>query len=64
MHLPRATSAFRKAGIEACPIATDRRNEALEWESAAIPNGQALLNAFAALHEVIGLVAYRVAGRL
>jgi len=64
MHLLRAAATFRKAGIEACPIATDRRSETLEWESAAIPNAQALLNSFTALHEVIGLVAYRVAGRL
>jgi uncharacterized SAM-binding protein YcdF (DUF218 family) len=64
MHLPRAVATFRKAGIETCPIATDRRAEALEWQSAAIPNAQALLNSFTALHEVIGLLAYRVAGRL
>jgi uncharacterized SAM-binding protein YcdF (DUF218 family) len=64
MHLPRATATFRKAGIEACPIATDRRGETLEWESAAIPNAQALLNSLTALHEVVGLLAYGAAGRL
>lgn len=64
MHLPRAAATFRKAGIDACPIAADRRREPLEWESAWLPNPQALLNSFLALHEVIGLVAYRAMGRL
>lgn len=64
LHLPRATATFRKAGIEACPIAADRRREPLEPSSAWIPSGPALLNAFQALHEFIGLLAYAVAGRL
>jgi uncharacterized SAM-binding protein YcdF (DUF218 family) len=63
-HLPRAVATFRKAGIEACPIAADRRREPLEWESAWLPNPQALLNSFLALHEVIGLVAYRAMDRI
>jgi uncharacterized SAM-binding protein YcdF (DUF218 family) len=63
-HLPRATATFRRAGIEACPIAADRRRAPLEWESAWLPNPQALLNSFLALHEVIGLVAYRALDRI
>jgi len=64
MHHPRAGATFRRAGIETCPIVADSRREPLDPETAWIPNGQALLNAFHAFHEFIGLLAYAVTGRL
>ncbi|MBK7660773.1 MAG: YdcF family protein [Betaproteobacteria bacterium] len=64
MHLPRAAAVFRKAGIDTCPLAADRRLEPLDPRIAWIPSGPALLNAFQAFHEFIGLLAYAVTGRL
>jgi hypothetical protein len=51
-------------GFAACPIAADRRREPLDPAIAWIPSGPAMLNAFQALHEFIGLLAYAVTGRL
>ncbi len=64
MHMPRALATFRKAGIDACPIAVDRRSEPLEPSRAWIPGAGALRNSHAAAHEIIGLAGYFAAGRL
>lgn len=64
MHMPRALATFRKAGIDACPIAVDRRAEPLEFPGALIPNAGALANSLAALHEVVGLAGYLATGRI
>lgn len=64
MHMPRALAAFRKAGIDACPISVDRRAEPLEFPGALVPNPGALANSLAALHEVIGMMGYLATGRI
>lgn len=64
MHMPRALATFRKAGIDACPIAVDRRAEPLEPAKAWIPGAGALRNSHAAAHEIIGLLGYLAAGRI
>lgn len=64
LHLPRAIATFRGAGIEACPIAADRRRERLDATTAWIPTAGALANSLLAAHEFIGLAAYAVMGRL
>jgi uncharacterized SAM-binding protein YcdF (DUF218 family) len=63
-HMPRAIGTFRAAGfdVEAYPV--DWRTSG--WSEAAIPFdmlGAGLMRADVAVHEWIGLVAYRLAGR-
>jgi uncharacterized SAM-binding protein YcdF (DUF218 family) len=64
VHMPRAAATFRKAGVDVCPISVDRRVEPLAFPLALTPQPGALANSFAALHEIVGLVGYLVAGRL
>ena len=64
VHMPRAAATFRKAGVDACPISVDRRVEPVAHPLAFVPQPGALANSFAALHEIVGLLGYFVAGRL
>ncbi len=60
MHLPRASFAMRRAGFEICPVPADRRRVALGWPGAVIPRSSALRKSEAALHEMVGLLWYRL----
>ncbi|MGV8940235.1 MAG: YdcF family protein [Lysobacter sp.] len=60
MHLPRASFAMRQAGFEVCPVPADRRRVALGWPGAVIPRSSALRKTEAALHEMVGLLWYRL----
>jgi uncharacterized SAM-binding protein YcdF (DUF218 family) len=63
-HMPRAVAAFRRAGLSVIPSATDIVDApSPDWpELAYLPSAQALLDASEALHELLGLVYYRMRG--
>jgi uncharacterized SAM-binding protein YcdF (DUF218 family) len=59
LHLPRALIAFRAAGFEPCPYASDRRYLPAEGVGYFVPQSSALLKTEAALHELVGEALYR-----
>ncbi len=61
MHMPRALGAFRKAGwdVRPWPVAYKTRGAGLRWEESP---GQRIGLLDAALHEWLGLLAYRLLG--
>ncbi len=63
-HVPRAVAAFRRAGLDVVPYPTDYLTTGKSsdfWEFRSNPNrGLAMLET--ALHEWIGLIAYRLMG--
>lgn len=64
-HMRRAEALFRKAGFTVHPAPTDYRGEvtAFKWFD-LLPKADALLNTTVALHEYLGLLAYRLAGKI
>ena len=62
MHMPRALGAFRAAGWDVLPwpVAYKTRGRGLRWEESP---GQRIALLDAALHEWLGLLAYRLQGR-
>jgi uncharacterized SAM-binding protein YcdF (DUF218 family) len=64
-HMPRSMGLFRKAGFEVVPWPTDYRTAGTEYPGLAQDNfSDSLQNTTLALREWIGLVAYRLTGRL
>ncbi|THD44831.1 MAG: YdcF family protein [Bradyrhizobium sp.] len=64
-HMPRAMGLFRKAGFKAVAYPVDYRTAggAAEWRlNVNLPRGLRLFDL--AVHEWIGLVAYRLSGRI
>ena len=63
-HMPRALAVFRQAGLQATPLATDRRAKYPLYESLLdlLPDARALEKTTTAIKEWIGLAAYRVRG--
>lgn len=62
-HMPRALECFRKAGWNVFPAPTDYRTPgSLQWDS-HMDVGEQVAAFTTALHEYIGLVAYRMQGR-
>jgi uncharacterized SAM-binding protein YcdF (DUF218 family) len=64
-HMPRSMGLFRKAGFKAIADPVDYRSEGgpRDWRpNANLPGGLRLFDV--ALHEWIGLVAYRLSGRI
>jgi len=59
LHLPRALVAFRAAGFEPCPVASDRRYVAPGGIGYFLPQSSALRKAEFALHELVGEAVYR-----
>lgn len=59
IHMPRARSAFVRAGFEVCPLATDTRRLPSRLPWALVPRTRALARTEAALHEWVGLGYYR-----
>jgi uncharacterized SAM-binding protein YcdF (DUF218 family) len=64
MHMPRAAGAFRKADFEVIAVPADFRTDwrdpdtLLQW----LPNADNLCNSGRALHEWLGIAAYRMRG--
>ncbi len=65
-HMRRAEALFRKAGFVVQPAPTDYRGEAaLSFKMFdLLPKAEALSNTTVALHEYLGLWAYRMAGKI
>jgi uncharacterized SAM-binding protein YcdF (DUF218 family) len=59
-HMPRAAYAMRKVGYEICPVATDRLHISPDWPGLLLPQRSALEKSEIALHELVGLLYYRV----
>ena len=59
-HLPRAMAEFERAGLDACPVATDLRRSRLGGIGAIAPSPYALSKSMVALHEYAGLLAFRL----
>lgn len=63
-HLPRTLSAMRKAGLQAIPAPTDHQLP-MDWRRADWhPSPSSLLASDLAFHEYLGLVWYRLQGKL
>ena len=57
-HLPRAMLEFERAGLNACPVATDLRRSRLGGLGSIAPSPYALSKSMLALHEFAGIVAF------
>ncbi|HZP65763.1 MAG TPA: YdcF family protein [Rudaea sp.] len=60
LHLPRASLAFRANGFDPCLYASDRRYLPPGGLGYFLPQASALAKAEAAIHELVGEVAYRL----
>ena len=59
-HMPRAAYAMREAGFAVCPVAADRLHVPPDWPGVLLPQRSALEKTEIALHELIGLLYYRL----
>jgi uncharacterized SAM-binding protein YcdF (DUF218 family) len=59
-HMPRAAYAMREAGFTVCAIAADRLHIPPQWPGILLPQRSALEKSEIALHELIGLLYYRM----
>jgi uncharacterized SAM-binding protein YcdF (DUF218 family) len=66
MHMRRAAALFTKAGCTVFPAPTDYRADVpYRFHPVYIfPNAAALYNSTCALHEIYGIIAYKLLGRL
>ena len=64
IHMPRAFATFRKAGLEACAFAAERRWDSIDPVTAWIPDSYTLLQSLATMREVAALARYAASGRL
>ncbi|MBY0431595.1 MAG: YdcF family protein [Rhodospirillales bacterium] len=60
-HMARAQAAFAEAGLEAVPAPTGFTARHFDGPAAVIPSAAGLHRSFYALHELIGVLYYRVA---
>ncbi len=65
-HMKRALGVFRKNGFAAIPAATDFQSQKYLLESVRdfFPSASALERVTAAVHEIYGIVGYRMMGRI
>jgi len=66
LHMPRSAAIFRKLGCTVYPAPTDYLDD-VPFRLRAInllPNSDALYNSTNALHEVYGIISYKMLGRL
>ncbi|MDR4505215.1 MAG: YdcF family protein [Candidatus Scalindua sp.] len=62
-HMPRSYALFKKIGIDAVPVATDFFVKPAPYNPFSfVPNAGDLLNSTMAIHEYIGIIAYRMKG--
>lgn len=59
LHMPRALIAFRAAGFAPCSYPADSLATPVRSIGDFLPSGGAVANASAALHEIVGEIAYR-----
>ena len=60
-HMPRALWAFARAKIDAIPVSTERTYTKTPIDAAMLlPQSTALADSFYALHEILGLIYYRL----
>ena len=66
LHMPRSAAIFRKCGCAVYPAPTDYLADApYRWDAINfVPNSDALNNSTNALHEIYGIIAYKMLGRL
>lgn len=63
MHLPRSAAAFEKVGFTVTPIPCDYEMSTESWDfSDFVPQGHNLDSSSSAVHEYLGLLAYRLLG--
>ncbi|MDX2300747.1 MAG: YdcF family protein [Xanthomonadaceae bacterium] len=60
LHMARARLAFDAAGFETCPLPSDYRFTPYGLPDALLPRSSALRKSEAVIHELIGLLYYRV----
>lgn len=63
LHMPRAHFSLRSAGFQACPLPADERYVAYRHMGFLVPDSGGLAKTEAALHEWVGLLAYRLYDR-
>lgn len=63
-HMPRALRAFLKQGLQPVPAPTDYLASASLSDSSIVPSGQHLAISDLAIHEYVGLMWYRLLGRI
>jgi len=63
-HMPRSVAAFRQMGMNPTPAPTDYLAKMTPFETNYLPNSNNLMRADLALHEYLGLMWYRITGRL
>jgi len=59
-HMTRARLAFRVAGFDACPLPSDYRFTPNDFPQALLPRSSALAKSEMAIHELVGLIFYRL----
>lgn len=66
MHMPRSAAIFKKQGCTVYPAPTDYRTD-VPYQLKFInmfPTAEVLYNSSCALHEIYGMIAYKLLGRL
>lgn len=63
-HMPRALQVFLKQGLQPVPAPTDYLASASLGDSSIVPSGQHLAISDLAIHEYVGLMWYRLLGRI
>lgn len=62
-HMPRSVACFRKAGIEVMPYPVDYRTaERTSFPESFFPSAQGIDDFSTAVREIVGLIAYKLAG--
>lgn len=64
LHMPRARYSMNQAGFQVCTLATDSRLVPVRLPGYLLPQTGAMAKTEAALHELAGLLYYRVSGRV
>ncbi len=66
VHLPRAAALFRKRGLTVTPVPADYLAPERDWGvgDLLLPRAGRLVTSEAAIHEYVGIAAYRILGRL
>jgi len=66
MHMRRSAALFKKIGCTVYPAPTDYRVDVpYQWNLISMfPNAAALYNSSCALHEIYGIIAYKLLGKL